>query len=52
MQLNQCIPYLIFMNPMLHLLSTFVLTLAFPHTSGWTPECANSDYYYYFPEDY
>jgi hypothetical protein len=32
-------------------LSTFVLTLAFPHITGWTPESANSDYYY-FPEDY
>jgi hypothetical protein len=40
------------MNPMIYLLSTFVLTLAFPHTSGWIPECANSDYYFYFPEDY
>jgi hypothetical protein len=30
MQLNQCLPYLSFMNPMLYLLSTFVLTLAFP----------------------
>jgi hypothetical protein len=52
MQLNLCLSLLSFMNPMLHLLSTFVLTLAFPHTSGWTPECSNSDYYYYFPEDY
>jgi hypothetical protein len=52
MQLNQCLPYLSFMNTMLHLLSTFVLTLVFPHTSGWTFECANSDYYFYFPKDY
>jgi hypothetical protein len=52
MQLNQCLPYLSFMNPMLYLLSTIMLTLAFPHTSGWTPEYTNSDYYFYFPKDY
>jgi hypothetical protein len=52
MQLNLCLSLLRFMNPMLHLLSTFVLTLAFPHTSGWTLECSNSHYYYCFPEEY
>jgi hypothetical protein len=39
-------------EPHVTLVEYFLLTLAFPHTSGWTPKCANSDYYYYFPEDY
>jgi hypothetical protein len=37
MQLNQCLPYLSFMNPMLYLLSTFVLTLAFPTPQDGLP---------------
>jgi hypothetical protein len=37
MQLNQCLPYLSFMNLMLYLLSTFVLTLAFPTPQDGLP---------------
>jgi hypothetical protein len=37
MQLNQCLSYLSFMNPMLYLLSTFVLTLAFPTPQDGLP---------------